>query len=74
MSKASRPGSNASSGSESRNPDVGSRPRKRRPTQDSVTQRPDVEATPTDYTDYVDYKPVARPDDEPDNSANFDER
>lgn len=72
VSKPSR-GSNASYSTESRNPDVASKPkRRRRPSQASVSQREsDVEATPTDY---VDYKPVDQPDDDPDNSANFDER
>ena len=71
MSKPSR-GSNGSYSAD-RSPDVASRPKKkRRPPQDSVPQQePDVEATPTDY---VDYKPVDYRDDEPDNSANFDER
>ena len=66
-------GSNGSYSTESRNPDVASKPkRRRRPPQDSVSRRDsDVEATPTDY---VDYKPVDQPDDDPDNSANFDER
>ena len=71
VSKSPNIGINGSSRSD-RNPDVGSRPRKRRPPQNSVPRRePDVEATPTEY---VDYKPVDQPDDEPDNSQNFDER
>lgn len=71
VSRSSRPSSNASSRLENRNPDVAPRPKKRRPPQNSVSRRePDVEATPTDY---VDYKPVDHSDDEPDNSANFDE-
>ena len=71
VSKSPSPGINSSSRSD-RNPDTGSRPRKRRPPQDSVSRRePDVEATPTEY---VDYKPVDRSDDDPDNSQNFDER
>lgn len=69
--KSSRPSSNGSSRVEKRNSDISPRPKKRRPPQDSVSQREsDVEATPTDY---VDYKPVERPDDEPDNSADFNE-
>lgn len=72
ISNRSRSSSNGSSRSESRNPDVSARPRKRRPPQDSVARRrePDIEATPTDY---VDYKPIERSDDELDNSSNFDE-
>ena len=71
VSKSPSPGSNGSSRPD-RNPNVGSRPRKRRPPQDSVSrQEADVEAMPTEY---VDYKPVNKPDDEPDNSENFDER
>ena len=69
VSKSPSVGINSSSRSD-RNPNAGSRPRKRRPPQNSVSQRePDVEATPTEY---VDYKPVDRSDDEPDNSQNFD--
>lgn len=67
-SKSPRTGSNSSSRLDAQNPGVNRRPKKRRPPQDSLNQS-DVEATPTDY---VDYKPV-EPDDEPDNSANFDE-
>jgi hypothetical protein len=71
VSKPPSSGSNGSSRSD-RNPNIGSRPRKRRPPQDSVPrQEPDVEAMPTEY---VDYRPVDQPDDEPDNSENFDER
>ena len=71
MNKPSR-GSNGTYSAD-RSPDVASRPKKkRRPPQDSVAQRePDVEATPTDY---VDYKPIDYPDDDLDNSGNFDER
>lgn len=71
VSKSPSAGSNGSSRPDP-NPNVGSRPRKRRPPQDSVSrQEADVEAMPTEY---VDYKPVNQPDDEPDNSENFDER
>ncbi len=71
VSKSPSSGSNTSSRPD-RNPNVGSRPRKRRPPQDSVSrQEADVEAMPSEY---VDYKPVNQPDDEPDNSENFDER
>lgn len=49
---------------------ISSRPRRRRPPEDSASRRyrEDVEATPTDY---VDYQPVDTPDEE-DNSRNFD--
>ena len=71
VSKSPSSGSNSPSRPD-RNPNVGSRPRKRRPPQDSVSrQEADVEAMPSEY---VDYKPVNQPDDEPDNSENFDER
>ena len=69
-SKSPRTGSNGSSRLEKRNSDVTPRPRKRRPLQDSSQKELDEGATPTDY---VDYKPVIRPDDEPDNSTDFDE-
>lgn len=69
--KSSRTGSNSSSRLENRNPDITPRPKKRRPPQDSSLRESDAEVTPTD--DYVDYKPVDQPDDEPDNLANFDE-
>jgi len=54
-----------------RNQDV-LRPKKRtRPAQNSVNQRQqDESATPTDY---VDYQPVNHPDEESDNSSNFDD-
>lgn len=69
VSRSPRPSSNGSSRSD-RNPDT-SKPRKRRQPQDSVSRRdPDRSARTTDYTDY---KPVTRSDDDPDNSANFDE-
>lgn len=45
-----------------------SRPKKRRPPQEPTYRSSDAAAT-----DYVDYKPVDRSDDEEDNSANFDD-
>lgn len=69
-SKSPRTGSNGSSRLEKRNSDVTPRPRKRRPLQDSPRKESDEDATPTDY---VDYKPVIRPDDERDNSTDFDD-
>lgn len=77
VSKSPRSTSNGSSRadrsdrSENPNPEVSSRPRKRRPPQDSAyRQDPNMSATSSDY---VDYKPIDQPNDEQDNSANFDE-
>ena len=62
----SRPSSNSSSRSD-RNADAPSKPKRRRPPQDSAYRREsDGSVTPTDY---VDYKPVEEPGDEPDNSS-----
>ena len=64
-------GSSRTSRQENLNPEASPRPRRRRPTQESTySQNADVTATPSDY---VDYKPIERLDDERDNSANFDE-
>jgi hypothetical protein len=64
-------GSSRSDRPENFNPEVSSRPKKRRPPQDSAyRQDANMSATPSDY---VDYKPIDQPDDEQDNSANFDE-
>ncbi len=69
VSRSPRPSSNGTSRSD-RNSDT-SKPRKRRQPQNPVSRRdPDGSARSTDYTDY---KPVARSDDDLDNSANFDE-
>jgi hypothetical protein len=70
-SKSSRRSSNGSSSRrENLDSEVpSSRPRKRRPPQDAAYSR-DRSATPSEY---VDYKPIERPDEERDNSANFDE-
>lgn len=69
-SRANRPSSNGTSRPENSNSES-SRPRKRRPVQDSTySQNRDVSATPSEY---VDYKPIERLDDEQDNSANFDD-
>lgn len=73
VTKSPRPSSNGSSRSdrvENLNPEVSSRPRRRRSRPESAYSPDDVTATPSDY---VDYKPIERPDDEQDNSANFDE-
>ncbi len=72
--KRSRPSNNPTvrSSSEAENLDKPSpRPRKRRPTQDTVQRPREDEAIPTDY---VDYKPIDRSnDDDPDNSTDFDQ-
>lgn len=70
-SRPSRPSSNGSPrASENLEREAPSRPRKRRPPQDSAYSRDrDDTAAPSDY---VDYKPI-QPDDERDNSSNFDE-
>lgn len=70
--KRSRPNNNAPvRSSSSENLDTPSpRPRKRRPTQDPVQPPRDDEAIPTDY---VDYKPIDRSNDDPDSSTDFDQ-
>ncbi len=70
-SRSPRPSTNGSSRPENLNSEVSSRPRRRRPSQGSAYSRAgDYTAAPSDY---VDYKPIEQPDDEQDNSANFDE-
>jgi hypothetical protein len=68
--KPSRRGNNPPSRPESRGEDVPPRPRKRRPPSDSAPrrEREDDEAIPTDY---VEYKPLERPDEDLDNPNNF---
>ena len=61
---------NSNSPRSDRNSNPSSRPRKRRPPQESSQRQSDIEATPTDY---VEYRPVERLEEDPDNSANFDE-
>ncbi|BAY12805.1 Ycf66 family protein [Calothrix sp. NIES-2098] len=70
--KSSRRGNNGSQRSETRDEDVTPRPRRRRPPSDSVPrrEREDDEAIPTDY---VEYKPIERPDENSDTSTNFDD-
>lgn len=70
--KRSRPNNNAPiRSSSSEDLDTPSpRPRKRRPTQDPVQPARDDEAIPTDY---VDYKPIDRSNDDPDSSTDFDQ-
>lgn len=72
MSKTPRPSSSGSSRVDKENLTESSRPRRRRSRPESAySQDRDQTATPSDY---VDYKPIERrPDDEQDNSANFDE-
>lgn len=70
--KPRRPSGGVPSSPAPRRSETASRPRKNRsrPSQDPVSQRSgEVEATPTDY---VDYQPIDRPDEERDNSDNFD--
>jgi hypothetical protein len=73
--KARRPSSSDIPDLDNRDPDTATKPRKRRPPEDSVSRRnssrnsSEDEATPADY---VDYKPVDYPEDEGDNSRNFD--
>ncbi|AFY32607.1 Ycf66 family protein [Calothrix sp. PCC 7507] len=69
--KPSRRGNNAPQRPESRDEDVAPRQRRRRPPSDSVTrrEREDDEAIPTDY---VEYKPLEKPDEDEDNSNKFD--
>lgn len=65
-SRSSRPPA-----SENRNPDAPPRKKKARPTEASrsrTTSR-DAEAAPSDY---VEYRPVEYPEDQPENSTNFD--
>ncbi|BAY27366.1 Ycf66-like protein [Calothrix sp. NIES-2100] len=71
--KSSRRGNNAPSRPETRDEDVTPRPRRRRPPTDSTPrrEREDDEAIPTDY---VEYKPIERLDDNSDDSSNFDDR
>lgn len=71
--RSPRPSSNGSSRSdreENINPETPSRPRRRRPTQESAYSQ---NADHTGTSDYVDYKPIERSNDDRDNSANFDE-
>ncbi|QIR40355.1 hypothetical protein HCG51_29020 [Tolypothrix sp. PCC 7910] len=70
--KPSRRGNNTPQRPEIRDEDVTPRPRKRRPVNDSPArrEREDDEAIPTDY---VEYKPIGRTDDDSDNSTNFDD-
>ncbi|MBW4614123.1 MAG: hypothetical protein KME21_12780 [Desmonostoc vinosum HA7617-LM4] len=57
---------------ENREDDVAPRPKRRRPPTDSTPrrEREEDEAIPTDY---VPYNPIEKPNEEPDNSTNFDD-
>ncbi|MBD2204068.1 Ycf66 family protein [Calothrix sp. FACHB-1219] len=70
--KPSRRPNNRPQRSEPRDEDVTPRPRRRRPASDSSSRRErnDDEAIPTDY---VEYKPLERPDVNSDDSNNFDD-
>ncbi|WP_373529245.1 Ycf66 family protein [Nostoc sp.] len=70
--KPSRRSKNSPQRPESREDDVAPRPRRRRPPTDSAPRRPreDDEAIPTDY---VPYNPLEKPNQEPDNSTDFDD-
>ena len=70
VKKPTRRGNSSPQRPESRDEDVTPKPRRRRPPSDSTPrrEREDDDAIPTDY---VDYKPIAKPDDDADNSTNF---
>jgi hypothetical protein len=68
--RPARPSSNGSSRPANRDASVGPRTRRPRPPQSSTSsRRSNSEAEPSDY---VDYQPINFPDDEGDNSSNFD--
>jgi len=69
--RPTRTRSNRSPGSENRNPDPTSKPKRSRPPEESRPRRSSAreEATPGDY---VEYRPVDYPDNNGDNSTNFD--
>lgn len=67
VSRTSRPSDSYPRSSKNRTSDVAPRSRKRRPSESSPSR------ANSDPTDYVDYRPVERSDDELDNSADFDE-
>jgi hypothetical protein len=70
--KPARRGNNKPQRPENREDDVAPRPRRRRPPADSAPRRErnDDEAIPTEY---VPYNPIEKPNDEPDNSTDFEE-
>ena len=70
--KPSRRSNNSPQRSESREDNVAPRPRRRRPPVDSAPrrEREDDEAIPTEY---VPYNPIEKPNEERDNSTDFDE-
>jgi hypothetical protein len=69
--KPSRRSNNSPQRPESRDEDVAPRPRRRRPPSESVTRR-DRENDEAIPTDYVEYKPLGKPDEDEDNSTKFD--
>ena len=73
VTRTSKPprGNNGSGRVERSDAEASSRPRKRRPPQNSVYGGQDDVQVPS--SDYVDYKPIDRFDGDRDNSANFDE-
>ncbi|MBE9209074.1 hypothetical protein IQ244_21550 [Nostoc sp. LEGE 06077] len=70
--KSSRRSSNGTQRPDSRQDDVPTRPRKRRPPADTTSRRESVDDDVIS-ADYVPYKPIDRSDDESDNSTNFDD-
>lgn len=70
--KSPRRGSNGPLRPESRNEDVAPKPKKRR-TPSDFASRPERENDEAMPTEYVDYKPIERSNEEPDNSVNFDD-
>ncbi|MBD2097042.1 Ycf66 family protein [Trichocoleus sp. FACHB-591] len=68
--RPTRPNSNGSSRPANRDTNGGPKTRRPRPPQNSgASRRSNVDAEPSDY---VDYQPINFPDDEGDNSSNFD--
>lgn len=61
-----------SSGSPNRRPSDGTRPRKKRPPQEDKTSRRSPETTEPSPGEYVDFQPIDSPDEEQDNTGNFD--
>lgn len=69
--RSSRSRNSRPSSSETRNPDAPSRPKRTRPPEESRSRR-NSEDLQAPSADYVEYRPVDDPDDEADNSTNFD--
>lgn len=62
----------ASSAGANRKPSDGARPRKKRPPQEERTSRRTSQTTDPTPGEYVDFQPIDSPDDEQDNTGNFD--